>query len=97
MNIDKLQWAARFSIVKTITQSISLSKELASFAKEDAENRGFSTLSEYFRELLRQQRQARIDQDVAFLERNMADAPELTEKDVREILVAQKRVRKSRK
>lgn len=83
--------------MKTVTQSISLSKELASFAREEAETQGFSTLSEYFRELLRQRRQSRIDQDAAFLEKSMAGAPELTEKDVREILAAQRLARKTRK
>src|SRR5260221_14350677 len=83
--------------MKVVTQSISLSQELISFAKQEAEAQGFSSLSEYFRELLRQRRQARIDEDVAFLEKSMAQAPELREEDVRQIVAEQKRGRKERR
>jgi Arc/MetJ-type ribon-helix-helix transcriptional regulator len=62
--------------VKTIRRNISLSEELDRFAQADAESGGFSTISAYFQDLLRQRRQTQIDQDLKLLARASAGAPE---------------------
>ncbi len=79
--------------MKTVTRNISLSEELDQFAQAEAEAGGFSSLSEFFRELLRQRRQAQIEQDVALLDKAIAGAPENEEEAIPNILAAQKRAR----
>ena len=83
--------------MKTITRNISLSEDLDHFAQHEAEAGAYGSLSEYFRELVRQRRQAQIDRDVAFLERASAGAPENESEAIPDILAAQKRARKRMK
>jgi putative addiction module CopG family antidote len=84
--------------VKSVSRNISLPTELDAFVQYEVEAGGFGTVSEYFRELLRQRRQAQVEQDVQRVEHAMAGAPEgdPDEKTMREIYRAQKRVRARR-
>jgi Arc/MetJ-type ribon-helix-helix transcriptional regulator len=61
--------------VKTINIKISLSPELADFALLDSESRGFDSMSEYMRDLIRRRRQEQIQADVDFLEKALEGAP----------------------
>ena len=79
--------------VKTITKNISLSQELAPFASAEVEEGGFGSVSAYFADLLRQRRQAQIDEDLTFLKRAMADAPGEPE-PVAEVVSATKAARR---
>ena len=79
--------------VKTITRNIALNEELDQFAKGEMEAGGFSSLSEYFRDVLRARRQAIIDQDMALLAKAIEGAPEDEAEALPDILAAQKKVR----
>ncbi len=69
--------------MKTVTKSISLHQELAEFADREAETGCFGNVSAYFADLLRQARQARIDQDVKLLAAGVAGAgPEPPDEEV---------------
>jgi Arc/MetJ-type ribon-helix-helix transcriptional regulator len=61
--------------VKTVTKSISLTEELANFAKQEAEEGCYGNVSAYFADLIRQRRQARIEADVKLLADGVKDAP----------------------
>ena len=61
--------------MKAVTINISLNPDLAEFARADSEAGAFDSMSEYMRELIRHRREARIAEDVAMLEKAMADAP----------------------
>jgi Arc/MetJ-type ribon-helix-helix transcriptional regulator len=61
--------------VKTVTKSISLSEELAEFAKLEAEKGCYGNVSAYFADLLRKARQARIEADVKLLTDSVKGAP----------------------
>ena len=62
--------------MKSTTRNISLSDELDRFAQADAGAGGFPTMSAYFQDLLRQRRQAQINQDVKMLAKAISGAPE---------------------
>ena len=55
--------------------NISLSPELAEFARADSEARAFDSMSEYMRDLIRKRRQEEIAADVAYLEKAIEGAP----------------------
>jgi hypothetical protein len=78
--------------VKTVTKSISLSEDLANFARQEAEEGGYGNVSAYFAELVRQRRQVQIDADEKFLAEAIKDAPRGTE-PVDKIVAACKVVR----
>ena len=80
-------------IVKTVTKSISLNKELAEFAKREAEQGCYGNVSAYFADLLRQRRQERIDADVRLLSRGVKNAPAGPE-PVEEIVALTRAVRR---
>jgi Arc/MetJ-type ribon-helix-helix transcriptional regulator len=61
--------------VKAVTINISLSPELADFARFDSEAHAFDSMSEYMRDLIRHRRQEQIKEDVAFLEKAIEGAP----------------------
>jgi hypothetical protein len=61
--------------MKTVTKSISLTEELANFAKQEAEEGCYGNVSAYFADLIRQRRQARIEADVKLLADGVKDAP----------------------
>ena len=61
--------------MKAVTINISLSPELAEFARADSRARAFDSMSEYMRDLIRKRRQEEIDSDVAFLEKAIEGAP----------------------
>ncbi len=61
--------------MKTVTRNISLPEELDRFAQSQAETKGFSTISAYFQDLVRQQRQAQIEEDVRLLDKASKGAP----------------------
>ena len=90
---DKLWQSWHIGQVKTITRNIALNEELDQFAKGEMEAGGFSSLSEYFRDVLRARRQAIIDQDTALLAKAIEGAPEDEAEALPDILAAQKRVR----
>ena len=79
--------------MKTITRNIALNEELDQFAKSEMDAGGFSSLSEYFRDLLRARRQAIIDQDTALLAKAIKGAPENEAEALPDISAAQKRAR----
>ena len=81
--------------MKTVTRNISLSEELDGFARQETATGGFSSLSEFFRDLLRQRRQAQIQQDVALLAQAITGAPEEEpgEPFFRKVAAAQRRTR----
>ena len=88
-----------FNDMKAVTINISLSPELADFARSDSEAHAFDSMSEYMRDLIRNRRQAQIKQDVAFLEKAIEGAPvgDPTDKEMAEIVKAQHRLRAERK
>ena len=79
--------------MKTVTKSISLHEDLASFANQEAEQGCYGNVSAYFADLLRQRRQARIDADVKLLSDGIKDAPGGPE-SVEEIVALTKTVRR---
>ena len=81
--------------MKAVSINISLSRELADFAHSDSEAHAFDSMSEYMRDLIRRRRQERINEDVAHLEKAMADAPtgDPSEEEMAEIIKAQRRIR----
>lgn len=79
--------------VKTVQQNISLARDLRDFARAEASEQGYGSISAYFADLLRQRRQAQIEADVKFLASAMQDAPPGPE-PMDQILAAQKRVRR---
>ena len=62
--------------MKTITRNISLPKELDLFAQNEVETGAYASLNEYFRELVRQRRQAQIEADVKLLGEAIRTAPD---------------------
>ncbi|HXL26927.1 MAG TPA: hypothetical protein VN952_09600 [Chthoniobacterales bacterium] len=95
-NIDVLCQDAKFGFVKAVTINISLNPELADFARTDAQASAFDSMSEYMRDLIRRRREERIAQDVAMLEKAIADAPsgDPSDSEMREIYAAIKKGRK---
>ncbi len=81
--------------MKAVTINISLSEELAEFARADSEAQAFDSMSEYMRELIRHRRRERIAEEVQFLERAMAGAPvgDPSEAEMAEIIQTQRKVR----
>ncbi|MDE3065968.1 MAG: hypothetical protein KGJ60_00310 [Verrucomicrobiota bacterium] len=81
--------------MKTVTINISLNSELAEFAQADARAEAFDSLNEYMRQLIRQRRQKKIEEDMKFLERAIAGAPpgDPSDEEMREIVSTQKAVR----
>ena len=64
-----------FLRVKAVTINISLNRELADFARADAEASAFDSMSEYMRELIRRRREERVAEEVALLEKAIKGAP----------------------
>jgi Arc/MetJ-type ribon-helix-helix transcriptional regulator len=85
--------------MKTETVNLSLPKELAEFVRQDMSLGAYGTIHEYFRELVRQRRQARIESDVKFLEEAIAGAPdeEPSQQFFDDVSAAQKRHRAVKK
>jgi Arc/MetJ-type ribon-helix-helix transcriptional regulator len=85
--------------MKAVTINISLNLELAEFARSDSQEHAFDSMSEYMRDLIRRRRRERIDEDVALLEKAMAEAPmgEPSEQEIAGIIRAQHSVRAERK
>jgi Arc/MetJ-type ribon-helix-helix transcriptional regulator len=82
--------------VKTVTRSISLDEDLADFARQEAEEGGYGSVSAYFAGLVRERRQAEIERDTKFLAQAIKDAPpgpEPVEKIVRACKGARRRMR----
>jgi len=81
--------------MKAVTINISLSPELAEFARADSEAQAFDSMSEYMRELIRRRRQDRIEEDVKLLERAMAQAPvgDPSDAEMAEIVKGQRKIR----
>jgi Arc/MetJ-type ribon-helix-helix transcriptional regulator len=81
--------------MKAVTINISLSPELAEFARADSEAQAFDSMSEYMRELIRRRRQERIEEDVNLLERAMAEAPvgDPSNEEMAEIVKTQRKIR----
>ncbi len=77
--------------MKAVTINISLNPELAEFARSDSRQHAFDSMSEYMRDLIRRRRQERINEDVALLEKAMAEAPsgDPSEREMAAILKAQ--------
>jgi Arc/MetJ-type ribon-helix-helix transcriptional regulator len=88
-----------FGGMKAVTINISLNQELAEFARSDSEAHAFDSMSEYMRDLIRNRRKELITQDVAFVEKAIAGAPEgdPTEGEMKRIVKAQHRFRASRR
>ncbi len=66
--------------MKSETLTMSMPVELAEFVRQDMTEGHFANANEYFRDLIRQRRQARIEEEVRLLEQAMAgvaaaDAP----------------------
>ena len=82
--------------MKAVTINISLNRELADFARADAEAGAFDGMSEYMRELIRRRREAKIAEDVELLEKAIKGAPvgDPSEAEMRKIYAAIKRGRK---
>jgi Arc/MetJ-type ribon-helix-helix transcriptional regulator len=82
--------------MKAVTINISLNRDLAEFARADAEAEAFDSMSEYMRELIRRRRQGKIAEDVALLEKAIAGAPvgDPPEAELRRIYAAAKKGRK---
>ena len=78
--------------MKTITRNITLPEELDKFAQTELQAGTYSSLSEYFRELLRQRRQAQIEADVRLLGKAIRSAPEEDE-PVEELVATTRKVR----
>jgi Arc/MetJ-type ribon-helix-helix transcriptional regulator len=79
--------------VKTVQKNISLSEELADFAKAEAEEGGYGSMSDYFADLVRQRRQQQIQADLELLHEAMDAAPGAPEPSEK-ILAAAKRARR---
>ncbi len=79
--------------MKTVQKNISLSEDLAGFASAEAEEGGYGSVSDYFADLLRQRRQAQIDEDISLLADVIKDAPRGVE-PMDEIVRIQKNVRR---
>jgi len=84
--------------MKAVSINISLSQELAEFARQDSKARAFDSMSEYMRDLIRKRRQEEIDADVAFLEKAIEGAPlgDPSDEEMAEIIKAQHRIRARR-
>jgi len=84
--------------VKAVSINISLSQELAEFARQDSKARAFDSMSEYMRDLIRKRRQEEIDADVAFLDKAIEGAPlgDPSDEEMREIYAGIKARRKKR-
>jgi Arc/MetJ-type ribon-helix-helix transcriptional regulator len=82
--------------VKPITINISLNRELADFARADAEAAAYDSMSEYMRDLIRRRRGERIAQDVATLENAISGAPsrDPSDAEMKQIYAAIKKGRK---
>jgi len=78
--------------MKTITRNISLPKELDLFAQTEVETGAYASLNEYFRELVRQRRQAQIEADVNLLGEAIRTAPGEDE-PVEELVAATRKTR----
>jgi Arc/MetJ-type ribon-helix-helix transcriptional regulator len=61
--------------MKIVARNISLSEELDRFAVAEAEEGGYGSVSAYFADLLRQRRQAQIDEDLKLLTAAVREAP----------------------
>ena len=61
--------------MKTETLQMSVPVDLAEFMRQDMAERQFANVNEYVRALLRQRRQARIEEEARFLEQAMTGAP----------------------
>ena len=61
--------------MKTETLQMSVPVDLAEFMREDMAERQFANVNEYVRALLRQRRQARIEEEARFLEQAMTGVP----------------------
>ena len=61
--------------MKAVSINISLSPELAEFARADSEANAFDSMSEYMRDLIRRRRTEEIEKDVAQLEKAIEGAP----------------------
>ena len=95
-NLDiPCQWRY-VNFVKAVSINISLNRDLADFARADAEAGAFDGMSEYMRELIRRRRDARIAEDVEMLEKAMTGAPagDPSEAELRQIYAMAKRGRK---
>ncbi len=69
--------------MKTVTKSISLNKDLAEFAKRQAEQGCYGNVSAYFADLLRKARQAEIDADMKLLTEGVKNAePEPADEEI---------------
>jgi Arc/MetJ-type ribon-helix-helix transcriptional regulator len=79
--------------MKAVSINVSLSPELAEFARADSEARAFDSMSEYMRDLIRNRRQQQIEADVAFLEKAVKGAPmgDPSDQEMAEILKTQRR------
>jgi Arc/MetJ-type ribon-helix-helix transcriptional regulator len=88
-----------FEGMKAVTINISLNPELADFARSDSAAHAFDSMSEYMRDLIRSRRQEQINQDVAFLEKGMKNAPlgDPSDEEMAEIVKTQHRLRAERK
>lgn len=62
-------------VMKTETLNVSVPKELAEFIRQDMSAGAYDTVNEYLRELIRQQRQVRIQADVKLLDEALKCAP----------------------
>ena len=60
---------------RRLTINISLTPELADFARADSAAGAFDRMSEYMRELLREWREAKIAADVVMREKAITGAP----------------------
>ena len=78
------------------SMNISLPPAMAEFVRRQVEG-NYGNVSEFFRELVREKIQREIDRDLALLElTNPGASPGPTGKEIEEVLVLQKRVKKSR-
>jgi putative addiction module CopG family antidote len=85
--------------MRAVSINISVSPELAEFAREDSETGAYDSMSEYMRDLIRRRRQERIAEEVEALEKAMAGAPvgDPSEEEMASIVKAQKRIRAERR
>src|SRR5438105_3740003 len=95
-SIDRACQFNNMSVMKAVSINISLNRELAEFARADAQAGAFDSMSEYMRELLRRRREAKIAEDVAMIEKAIAGAPaaDPTEEEFRRIYAVAKSGRK---
>ena len=61
--------------MKTETLQMSMPKELVEFVRQDMVEGQFANVNEYVRALIRQRRQARVEEEARFLEQAMTGAP----------------------